>query len=91
MQVKTWNKFAQRKYEAFIGALENVAFAFEEAKALIETYDPGAAEQITAKSWSTPDQDELRDLLGRAFRDTDVMRAKSRAYAAELKSREWRV
>ena len=88
MQVKALNRLAQRKYEEFVGALDMVGVAFEQAKKLIATHDPTKA---PAGVWSVPSREDLDAALARAQDDLNRLRANAKKYEAELVSREWRV
>lgn len=85
MQIQVVNKRAQRKYAAFVFALDATDEAFEEARKLIK----GLRSRTT--SYAVPDKDELSGALGKAERALGALHKSANKYEGELVSRNWRV
>lgn len=86
--MKALNRLARKRYEEFVGALDMVGVAVEEAAKLIKKYDPAS---VPAGLWSVPDEEELQAAYRKAVDDINRLRANAKKYEAELVSREWRV
>lgn len=81
------NTRALTKYGEFVGAMDTVAEALEEARKLIDKVD----DSLGAGGFTLPTQDELKALRTKAFDALDVLRQKGKKHEAELVSRAWAV
>lgn len=87
MQISAINRRAQQKYAAFVGAMDMVREALDEAHKLVAKMP----KQPASAKWTVSTREEMQGLERTAVGELERLRKKSKRYEAELVSREWRL
>lgn len=87
MQIGAINRRARQKYAAFVGAMDMVREALDQARKLVATMP----KQPTGTKWTVSTREEMQGLERTAVGELERLRKKSKRYEAELISREWRL
>ena len=89
MVSQTLNNRALRKYEEFVGAIETVRIALEEADPLIKAMKDAAPGRV--HGWKVPDKKEVLAARAKVTELLDALRAAAKKWEKELVARGWRV
>ena len=87
MQIGVINRRARQKYAVFVGAMDAVREALDEARKLVGT----VPKQPVSTKWTVSTREEMQGLERNAVGELERLRKKSKRYEAELISRDWRL